>query len=704
MKRPINAPGRRDQITRGSWIFVGAASGPSHMGGAAQVLAVHAALLPVGPAGQILYLGGDDWVYPDKWQAILNQPNTHADPAKYTAAKSQIDNTRLFDCKTQQISNPGTPDFDVFCCGHAFLPDGTLLVAGGTQDYVILDNASPHNLHFGGSRQSWIFYSLSQRYVPGLGASIAPAWDPTPGPLLNPDPDQGTGGGRWYPTLVTLPDGSVIAMCGHPLNQKTATGDYDGRHNNTKPEIFEWWKRSWRLINKPLGAAYCHDYAPYYPRLHVLPHSGDILTVQPLYSRKVQMQIAGGFATTDNRDVMPPYGIDVMDMTICYDPVRQDVTRAFPGPQSVDPLYVIENNSQSTTSVLLPLLPEEKYHPRVLLCGGETALIADLSPQPGAGLEWKPTASRALGGAQTRLERRAEASPIRQYLNATLLPTGDVVITGGVNKPPQAGPQPNPDYLETDGVKTVEIYHPAMGGNPDSWDIGAAAQETRGYHSVALLMADGRVWTAGGEILGLNPKSPAMTTPDGRAYFPGPPNFSIELFEPTYYHVQGRTLILDSPVRVGYGQRFLVTFDSTQDNVRIVRVAFMRCGSVTPAFDGDQRYVGADFVLVTDSQGVLNSKPLMSAQQRWLLQQQVDGMAEKGKSLLVVTAPPDGTIAPPGYYMLWLIDSKGLPCQTAAFIQISRASRILQQYGGSVIGTTEEGPGTPAPGSPVEGD
>lgn len=66
----------------------------------------------------------------------------------------------------------------------------------------------------------------------------------------------------------------------------------------------------------------------------------------------------------------------------------------------------------------------------------------------------------------------------------------------------------------------------------------------------------------------------------------------------------------------------------------------MRFGSVTHSFDGDQRYVGVPFE------------------------------QDKGALDVRVTAPPDGTVAPPGYYMLWLLDGNGIPCEKAAITRL----------------------------------
>ena len=90
-------------------------------------------------------------------------------------------------------SQPPTP-VDLFCCGHAFLPNGRLLASGGTEKY---DD----------------FFGLKQ----------AVTFDPHGGP---PDPASPSGfvgawiaeadmvGRRWYPTLVPLQDGRVLAVSG----------------------------------------------------------------------------------------------------------------------------------------------------------------------------------------------------------------------------------------------------------------------------------------------------------------------------------------------------------------------------------------------------------------------------------------------------------------------------------------------------------
>src|SRR6266851_2471519 len=152
-----------------------------------QVLAAHAALLPTGPGGQILYFGGDEH-----------------DKGRHN--RGLIDHTRLFDCATGQITTLPSPATDVFCSGHAFLGDGRLLVAGGTESFATQDLTDFHHGHYPGIPSTWVFDPAKREWSRAADMS----------------------GGRWYPTLVTLSDGQILALCGHP-----SASDHQRHVNNT---------------------------------------------------------------------------------------------------------------------------------------------------------------------------------------------------------------------------------------------------------------------------------------------------------------------------------------------------------------------------------------------------------------------------------------------------------------------------------------
>jgi len=541
--------------------------------------AVHCALIKLGSLGSIVYFSGNKW-----------DGNNHN--------AGQVDHTALYDCASRTSSRPGSPvgpgglapdNFvDVFCSGHALLPDGRLLVAGGTS-LMGIDPNSPdiHAGHWGGLREAWVFDPAAD-----------PKWTPLPPmnfapPANRPDPNVESGGGRWYPSFVTLGDGSIIGLCGHPRVAGTNVDEHpellgeaedDLRHNNNTPEIFRLGAGAWELKD-PLGEGDDHEFAVYYPRAHVLP-SGLLLIVQPLAE-------------------LGPEQFN----SIVYDPSAGSVVASFPGPQLIDGNYLNPGYAaQPTTSVLLPLLPENDYQARVLLAGANDALIATIAPGAEGSSQWAVTSPRAL--AQPRFDA-----------SATLLPTGEVLVSGGVNGFNDAG---TPGYDNAHGMRVPEIFNPAT----NSWSAlnAAPATITREYHSSALLLPDGRVWTAGSEIDSVFGANNA--------------EYRVELFEPDYIAAAGRPAITDAPPSVGYGETFTIHYTAGPAHPTITRVAVTRCGGATHGFDYDQRYVALQFTA-------------------------------GGGGTLTVTAPPNGNIAVPGQYLLWILDDGGRPCVTAPFLRIA---------------------------------
>ena len=492
-----------------------------------EILAIHAALLHTG---HIVYFGGDE------------HDKGHHDT-------QQIDATRLFDCATLAVTPLPSPQTDVFCCGHALLPGGRLLIAGGTEAFPQTVDTLHHE-SFTGTREAWIFNPVTRSWV--QAASMIPE----PGHEAD-----NTGGGRWYPTLVTLPSGRVLAVSG-------GTSANDTRLNNDGCEVFQ-------PVPKPRGRwmrmGNQRRAVSFYPRLHLLPN-GDVFCGNA---------VPAGQVPNRNHAFRPATGKwrDVCDGLI-------------------DPLY----DSVSATSVLLPLLPADIYRPRILKCGAQQPMIIDLGADSPA---WQPTPPRALAG-----------SPVRRHANAVLLPTGDVFVCGGISN--------TADSSDTSAVLTPELYSSA--GN--AWSLLAPATIPRNYHSVALLMPDGRVWTAGSNL-------------DAQQSFlpPGANNRELrfEIFEPDYF-TANRPQIDQAPAFAAWGRSFIVR---TPVANAIQRVALIRNGSVTHAFDSDQRYVGLKFTVT-------------------------------GEHRIRVAAPPNGRVAPPGWYLLFLIDDQGVP-SVGSFIRIGAA-------------------------------
>ena len=193
-------------------------------------------------------------------------------------------------------------------------------------------------------------------------------------------------------------------------------------------------------------------------------------------------------------------------------------------------------------------------------------------------------------------------SSARRQFDITILPDGKLLATGGSSG---AGFDNSsaPAY-------TAEMWDPATA----QWTIMASNTIYHGYHSNALLLPDGRVFTTGG---------------DDQA--------NAEIYSPPYLFKGARPSISSAPASVGYGQTFFV---STPNAAGIAKVTWIRLPSVTHAFNMNQRINRLSFSQAT---GGLN-----------------------------VTAPSNANLCPPGHYMLFILDGNGVP-SVAKIVQITAA-------------------------------
>jgi hypothetical protein len=251
------------------------------------------------------------------------------------------------------------------------------------------------------------------------------------------------------------------------------------------------------------------------------------------------------------------------------------------------------------TSVLLPLTPANGYRPRVMIFGGgnpgtETTEIID------------------LGAATPAWQYGPPMSQPRIELNATILPSGKVLVVGGSR---------NDEDAATASLN-ADLYDPAT----NTFSSAGANAFPRLYHSNALLLPDATVLVNGG-----NPQR-------------GNYERRQEIYSPAYlFNGDGTPAIRPVIWDVGSGAlRYGGTFQvNTPNAADIASVALVRPGSPTHAFDQEQRFIGLSY---TAASGVLN-----------------------------VTAPPNGNIAPPGYYMLFILNSAGVP-SVATFVHLSSST------------------------------
>lgn len=186
----------------------------------------------------------------------------------------------------------------------------------------------------------------------------------------------------------------------------------------------------------------------------------------------------------------------------------------------------------------------------------------------------------------------------RRHHNATLLPDGTTLVTGGTSCRGFNCP--------TDAVLEAELWD-----GDQSWKLLASMAVKRLYHSTALLLPDGRVLSAGGG------RPAAQHEVD---------HHNAEIFSPPYLFKGPRPTIMFAPDVVGWGQCF---FLATPDAADVTKVSLISLGSVTHAFDQNARFLTLPFAQATGG--------------------------------LSVTVPPNPNLAPPGYYMLFILSKDGVP-------------------------------------------
>jgi len=352
--------------------------------------------------------------------------------------------------------------------------------------------------------------------------------------------------GRWYPTVTTLADGRLVTVAGRDSASNVVL----------VPEIWEAGK--WvRLPGASLRL-------PYYPYLFLGPNGKVFMAGERVQARWLDVDATtasgrGKWSTTTALKHLWQYNRDY-GSAVMYETGKVLVVGGGgdPGRSTSD--------ARSTTPTA-------------------TAETIDLNL---AGPVWKGTDPMRFA---------------RRHLNATILPDGRVLVTGGTT----AG-----GFNTLSGaVRAAEVWSPGSG----AWTQLAANAVDRVYHSVSLLLPDGTV---------LHGASGDASDPSGQPY---PARRSHEIFRPTYLFMGVRPTITSlSKTTVGYGETFTA---STPFAAQITQVRWIRLGSVTHAFDANQRANTLSF--------------------------------SRGSGLVRVTAPANARRAPPGHYLLFLLNRNGVP-------------------------------------------
>ena len=216
-----------------------------------------------------------------------------------------------------------------------------------------------------------------------------------------------------------------------------------------------------------------------------------------------------------------------------------------------------------------------------------------------------------------------DAAPMtfaRRHHNATLLPDGTVLVTGGTQGNNGAGTNGFNDVRPGMPVHTPELWDPHNGPG-GSWTQLADEQIDRCYHSTAVLLPDARVLSAGG-----GEWRPDDTNPNNAL----DSHTDAQIFSPPYLFkstaANPRPDITGAPDEVQYGATFAV---GTSHPAQVRKVNLLRLTSVTHQCNLNQRICSATFDVTATG--------------------------------LTVTAPDNPNTCPPGHYMMFVLNDDGVP-------------------------------------------
>lgn len=372
---------------------------------------------------------------------------------------------------------------------------------------------------------------------------------------------------RWYGSMIRLADGrSLMTGGGEPYvyDAYQNPGDFLNGQVSMTPEVFSP-ESGWSSLT---GARSRDAFGPefnrwWYPRNWVAPNG----------------QVFG--ISSEKWWYLDPSGTGRITSVGDFKSGFDNNTRPNIGPTSTAVMYDVG---------------------RILQVGGNGAKNQHLTDSS----EFATTID--INGGAPVIRDTAPMDNRRQWANATVLPNGQVVVTGGTRFADNGG---------DDAILAAEQWDPRTG----AWSTLADAAVVRNYHSATVLLANGAVLSAGGGV-------PGGTN--------GPPaNFNAEVFYPPYLFRSdnGQTRLADRPRllsisgrRFAYGSSFRVEL---ADSRTISRVALVGLSSTTHSFDMGQRFVPASY--------------------------------SQSDTLLTVTAPANSSIAPPGYYQLVSVDAEGVP-------------------------------------------
>ncbi len=519
------------------------------------------------------------------------------------------------------VDSPGN-DADLFCAPLVQLPDGRILSAGGTKYYLEPGVTDPTTgKSYGVSELQGL--KSTRIFTPDGGGGT---WTSAPG-------TSDMHFGRWYPTLVTLPNGHIFVASGVTKLVKPLYNDgramLDNGRNVVQTETFDPSTSEWTVNHSasagtdPTLADGSQQSLPLFARLHLLP-DGKIFydaagqTFNP--AGEGYDEATWAFAKVYNPSTQTWSNVKANTLTGL--PVVGGVPLGFRG---------------SGFDVMLPLTYQDGYTKARVLNGGGV-----IGPTPGAYVGEDDTTINTVDTAHGDALSSVSGPKLqarRWYGSAVVLPDGEVFVTSGASA----------DEVDLPGsampVMQTELIDPAHG--TDSAGPTLASGHGRTYHNTAILLPDGRVLVGGHAPIATGY---AFQSDLGSALGLSKPesDSSFQIYSPPYlsYPAPGggvipQPTISDAPPTAAWDGSLHI---ESPDAASIGKVVLVRNGAITHLTDADQRNVELKITHTEDGE--------------------------------LTAAVPGSSVLPPGPYMLFIERAVNVGGVTRYVPSVSRQVRI----------------------------
>lgn len=511
------------------------------------------------------------------------------------------------------FSNVGDPaglDYNIFCSGQVALDDGRWLFVGG---HMYSGNNGIRKLNlFDPRKERW-----EDRGVPPVKDAfladplgLGPRPDPRVEANADPPHESDMRYARWYPTAVTLPDGKVLILSGTDqdasLGPRTSRGACTSTSDaacskvrHVVPEVYD------PKTDRTIALENARKQFAMYPRAYVVqtgPRRTDwkVAVIAEVRPPEPTLETLAGY---------DPWSYSGKTYLLDVRAALADPERDLPAEkhwQFVDEAQIAHDSGAGAQLWEL----DEKGHAirqRVVLFGGDCG-----DTPPAGGCDRATVEMIDFQAATPKWVRQANLVVPASQNNAVVLPNGKVLVMGGVTGRPRCVP-PGPSPWNNS-------FHYQL-FDPDAGTMTPLVETTHPLHdhSTAALLPTGAVAALGGNRTDL--------ANDACDLVSGVPAF--RLYRPTYFFTGGEApVIKKAPDRIKYQRRFVV--ETAEGSAEVASLVLIRPGPVTHNWDWGNRYVKLWFKQTSD-----------------------------GK--LQVQAPALPGLAVPGYYMLFALNSDGVP-------------------------------------------